>query len=101
MKFAVDKNNANPQNYAFLMDRVNINTGKAQIYGTQVNYNLDIAQAYPLKLTDSSNVNRRRNKIGLEPLEQYLNKLTKIHFEMNKQHYIEKGITKPELYITE
>ncbi|WP_336070140.1 DUF6624 domain-containing protein [Mesoflavibacter sp. CH_XMU1404-2] len=101
MKLAIDKNNANPNSYAFLVDRVNINTGKQQIYGTQVEYNTKIAQAYPLNLADSINVNKRRREIELEPLEVYLNEMTKIHFEMNKQQYKEMGVLKPELYIIE
>lgn len=101
MKLAIDNNNANPKNYAFLVDRLNINTGKQQIYGTQVEYNTKIAQAYPLKLADSINVNKRRREIELEPLEVYLNEMTKIHFEMNKQQYKEMGVLKPELYIIE
>ncbi len=98
MTLAVDQNNANPHNYAFLVDRVNINTGKQQIYGTQVKYNTKIAQAYPLKLADSINVDRRRYKIGLKPLRLYLNEMTKMHFEMNKQRYMEMGLKKPMLY---
>ncbi|WP_340065357.1 DUF6624 domain-containing protein [Ascidiimonas aurantiaca] len=100
MKIEVDKGNAKPSNYGFLVDRVNLNTGKAQIYGTQVTYNFDIAQAFPKNLADSVNVNERRRSIGLEPLEEYLNQMTLMNFEMNKQFYLDKGITEPKLYKT-
>ena len=98
MKVEVDKGNAKPSNYGLLVDRVNLNTGKPQIYGTQVDYNFDIAQAFPKNLADSANVNERRKSVGLEPLEEYLNQMTIINFEMNKKFYLEKGITEPKLY---
>ncbi len=100
MEEEVLKDNATSRKYGLLVDRVNINTGKKQIYGTQVTYNMDICQAYPRSLEDSINVNKRRKAIGLPPIEEYLNDLSKMHFQMNKQYYDEKGITAPTLYET-
>jgi hypothetical protein len=97
LKKQVDKKNADPYNFCFLTDRVNINLGKKQIYGTQVTYN-SLEQAIPINLYDSANVNLRRAKIGIESLEVYLNKLTSMHFDMNKQILIESGIKEPNLY---
>ena len=101
MEIEIGKENADSRNYGLLVDRVNLNTGKAQIYGTQVDYNMDIAQAFPINLADSANVNERRKSIGLEPLEEYLNEMTILNFEMNKKLHEEKGITEPKLYKTE
>ena len=101
MKVQVEKQNAEPSNYGLLVDRVNLNTGKPQIYGTQDDYNFDIAQAFPKNLADSANVNERRKSIGLEPIEEYLNQMTLMNFEMNKKLYLEKGITEPKLYKVE
>jgi hypothetical protein len=56
MKVEVDRGNADPSYYAMLVDRVNINTGKPQVYGTQVTYKTDLCQAYPLPLADSANM---------------------------------------------
>jgi len=98
MKIEVNKGNAGPGSYGLLVDRVKINTGQKQVYGTQVTYNMETGQAYSKSLEDSSNVNERRKSIGLEPLEKYLNGMTTMHFEMNKQHYLDKGITEPKLY---
>ncbi|WP_394747433.1 DUF6624 domain-containing protein [Spongiimicrobium salis] len=98
MKIEVDKGNASSSNYALLVDRVQLNTGKPQIYGTQVDYNFDIAQAFPKNLADSTKVNERRKSVGLEPIEQYLNDMSRSNFEMNKQLYLDKGITEPTLY---
>lgn len=98
MKIAVEKGNADPGNYGLLVDRVNLNIGKSQIYGTQVTYNMKTGQAYPKSLKDRSGVNERRKSIGLEPIEEYLNKMTEMHFEMNKENFLKEGITEPKLY---
>jgi len=86
------------KDFAFLTDRVQLATDKPQIYGTQIMYNTNIGQAYPKKMIDSLNVNTRRLKIGLETIEDYLNKASKIHFLMNQKHYDEIGVSEPKLY---
>lgn len=98
MKQEVDQGNADSKSYALLVDRVKLNTGQRQIYGTQVDYNFKLAQAYPKKLADSLNVNQRRKSVGLEPIEVYLNRMSEMHFEMNKEGYIKNGINQPKLY---
>ncbi|WP_040279460.1 DUF6624 domain-containing protein [Psychroserpens damuponensis] len=99
MKIEIENNNADPSDYGLLVDRVLLNTGKAQVYGTQVTYNMNTGQAYPKPLSDSINVNERRKSIHLEPLEAYLNTMTEMHFEMNKDYYLkDKGILEPKLY---
>lgn len=98
MKIEVDNGNAIPSNYGLLFDRVNLNTGEKQVYGTQVTYNMETGQAYPKPLEDSLKVNERRKSIGLEPIEEYLNGMTEMHFEMNKENYLKKGVTEPKLY---
>lgn len=98
MKIAVHNKNAIASNYALLTDRVRVNTGKPQVYGTQVTYNFKTGQAYPKNLGDSLQVNERRKAIGIVSLEEYLNDLTALHFEMNKTYYKSIGITKPNLY---
>ncbi|MDF0706458.1 MAG: DUF6624 domain-containing protein [Bacteroidota bacterium] len=98
MKIAVDHNNASPSNYGLLVDRVNLNTGLPQVYGTQVDYRFDVCQAFPKNLKDSANVNQRRSEIGLPPLEEYLNRMSKMHFEINKKIFLDKGIKGPKLY---
>lgn len=98
MKIEVGKENADPGNYGLLVDRVMLNKGGKQVYGTQVTYNMETGQAYAKSLEDSLNVNERRESIGLEPLEVYLNAMTERHFEMNKENYLKKGVTAPKLY---
>lgn len=52
----------NSKNKAYLIDRVRANTERPQIYGTQFN----------APIADEKNVDKRRKKVGLEPLEEYL-----------------------------
>ncbi|MBZ4191129.1 DUF6624 domain-containing protein [Niabella beijingensis] len=98
MRQQVDKKNAPADKYGWLTDRVNLNTGKPQIYGSQVTYNTDSCQAYPKNLYDSVHVNKRRALLGMEPLEAYLNAMSEIHFEMNRESYMKQGITGPKRY---
>ena len=98
MKLEVERGNAKSTNYGLLVDRVKLNSGEKQVFGTQVAYNIKTGQAYPRDLEDSLNVNERRKSIGLHPIEEYLNGMSEMHFEMNKEGYIKMGITKPKLY---
>ncbi|RYE16782.1 MAG: hypothetical protein EOP45_16860 [Sphingobacteriaceae bacterium] len=97
MQKELPKQNADPRNFAYLTDRVRLNTGKKQVYGTQLKYNTSLCQAIPRDLTDSLNVNHRRKEVGLEPVEQYLNQMSELHFMMNKANYEKRGITGPKL----
>ena len=98
LKTQYEKGNADGRNYALLTDRVNLNSGEEQVYGTQVTYVVETGQAIPKTLVDSSNVNERRKSVGLIPLEEYLNRMTISHFEMNKEFMLQRGIEEPKLY---
>jgi hypothetical protein len=83
----VKRKNASPINYAYLTDRVAINAGQPEEYGTQVTYDgvgTPAVKAVPKSLRDPENVNKRRAAIGMEPLEAYLDGMTKMHIEMNR-----------------
>jgi hypothetical protein len=97
LKLQVDKKNARPQDYAYLYDRVKLNKNEKQLYATQVEYN-DKGQATPKKLEDSINIDKRRLAYKLGSLKEYLNLMTKNHFEMNKDLFVKKGILEPNLY---
>ncbi len=101
MKVEMNKNNADGKNFAYLTDRVNLNTGKKQVYATQVTYNTRICQAIPKPLVDSLTVNKRRKEVGLPSIENYLNQMSTMHFEMNKENYKKQGIYKPVLLTEE
>jgi hypothetical protein len=77
-----------------------VNAGEKQLFGTQVTYETETTgRAIPkIGLIDSANVDKLRKGYTLEPLKDYLNTLTRLHYEMNKEHYEKMGITKPNLY---
>ncbi|WP_210513705.1 DUF6624 domain-containing protein [Hymenobacter terricola] len=82
----VKKKNASPVKYAYLIDRVAINSGQAEEYGTQLVYkgkDMSIT-AVPVSLRDPKNVDKRRAAIGMEPLQDYLNMMTEVTRQMNK-----------------
>lgn len=68
----VDSGKMEPQNYAYLYDRIQINKGLEQKYGTQFK-NVDpvnnIVELFPV--VDSLNLDKRRKKLGLMPIETY------------------------------
>lgn len=97
MEKEVKKDNADKSNFALLTDRYRLNTGQKQVYGSQVTYN-EYEQAIPRPLKDSMNVNIRRAQMDLEPIEVYLNDMTLMHFEMNKEYFESKEIVEPVLY---
>ena len=94
MEIQVNNNNASGNNYAYLVDRININEGKKQIYGTQIQMTNTGYQPKPL--IDSLNVDARRKKVGLMNLSDYLIKANEAFNEMNKgrAHITIKGATK-------
>jgi hypothetical protein len=70
MKRAVDTGEASPTDYAYLVDRVRLQDGKPQLYGTQfVQDSQGRLTLQPLK--DPEEVDERRRKMGLMPLAQY------------------------------
>ncbi|MBL7758859.1 MAG: hypothetical protein JNL59_15730 [Chitinophagaceae bacterium] len=96
----VKKDNANANNYAYLYDRVKVNAGEKQLFGTQVTYEVNTTgRAIPkFGLTDSMHVDQLRKEYDLGPLKEYLNEMTATHYEMNKAYYQKMGIMEPKLY---
>lgn len=85
MKKEVKLKNASSYDFAMLTDRVAINKGEKQIFGTQVEYKEDM-RVYPkIGLIDSVNVDKRRKEYGLEPLKEQLNSHMKMMYEINKE----------------
>lgn len=80
----VKRRNVSPVNYAYLTDRVAINAGRPEEYGTQVEYKgAGLGKAVPRSLRDPRNVDKRRAAIGMEPLRQYLDRMSTMHEQMN------------------
>lgn len=72
MRDAVKKGKAKAKHLALLEDRVALEQGKKQIYGSQVGYNEFTLKYYVLPLIDPESVDLRRQEAGLEPISEYL-----------------------------
>lgn len=67
---SVENGDSRPSNLALMQDRILMRQGKKQIYGSQVITNASGGyEFYPIE--DEANVNMRRAKIGMSPLEDY------------------------------
>ncbi len=72
MKKHIERKNANSSNYAYLIDRVNVNTGKPQVFGTQMKLNQDRTSYEPKIVIEPENLNKRRAEVGLGTIEEYI-----------------------------
>jgi hypothetical protein len=73
MREAVKNKKANPNDLAKLEDRVAcFDQGKKQIYGTHVRRDEQTKKFYLVPLEDPENVDKRRAKLGLPPLDESL-----------------------------
>ena len=68
---AVDAGDAPARHAAFLTDRVSVNEGRPQTYGTQVAA-MEDGEAVPWPIEKPERVDERRMRIGLPPLSEYL-----------------------------
>lgn len=71
MREAVLNGKAEPSALALLEDRVALGQGKKQIYGSQIITDKKTGKDVIAPIEDESNVNIRRAKVGLPPLEVY------------------------------
>lgn len=63
--------------FAMLTDRWRVNTGKKQIYGTQMR--LVNGKVQPLDLEDPKNVDKRRKAVGMPPLSEYMEQIRRAY----------------------
>ncbi len=70
LRQSVEEGESDPYELAMLEDRVLMREGKKQVYGSQVVYSKTGAPEF-FPIDDEKNVNVRRKKVGLEPLEEY------------------------------
>ena len=78
MKKHVKNDNATPEYYAYLVDRVKINTGNEQVFGTQFTYN-NRGQAIPKNISDTTGIDKRRKSLGLSPLIERMNEISLLY----------------------
>ena len=77
---AFRKGEAQPLRYAKMRDRLLVEEGKEQLYGTQIKMENLVREPYPIQ--DSEQVDQRRAEIGLGPLQPYLKERFDIDWEM-------------------
>ncbi len=77
LKDAVEKNDAPKRHLAYLTDRVLVNEGKAQIYGTQMQIIEGQAVANPIQ--EPHDLDRRREEMGLCPFTEYLSLIQEVY----------------------
>ncbi len=70
MREAVKRGEAKPHQLAMLEDRVAVNHGRPQIYGSQIGWK--DGKGFVKPIADEEHVNERRAAVGLEPLERYV-----------------------------
>lgn len=73
LRDAVAAGQGSPGNLAYLTDRVALNSGESQTYGTQAG--CDGPTAAPAPLEDPDGVDERRAEVGLPPLAEYLDEI--------------------------
>jgi len=69
LELAVNEDKAKPINLAYLKDRIAIQQGTPQLYGTQFDWD-ENGEMSPSPVDDVKNVNQRRKSIGLNTLEE-------------------------------
>ncbi|ARS36699.1 DUF6624 domain-containing protein [Pontibacter actiniarum] len=72
LRKAVEAGSAKPWHYAFLQDRILMNQGKPQIYGTQKVVSDDPDKSYIIPLQDPDHVDSLRAEVGLGLLKDDL-----------------------------
>lgn len=68
---AANKKDAEWSSLALLIDRIEVNENRPQIYGSQVKYNEEKKVYEPFPIVDESNLDIRRRKVGLRPAKDY------------------------------
>lgn len=72
MREAVTKGNAQSGDLALLEDRVALRSGKKQVYGSQIGRDQQTGEYYVAPIEDPENVDKRREAVGLGPLQEYV-----------------------------
>ena len=71
LKVAVENHQTAKYTIAYLTDRINVNSGKCQIFGSQMGYSEETGYfIHPIR--DIGQVNVRRREYQMEPIENYI-----------------------------
>ncbi len=74
----VPKGEASPTDFAYLTDRVRVNTGQRQLYGTQWK-RTDDGKWIPQPVADPDTLAERRRKLGLPTMDEYRKQLERVY----------------------
>lgn len=80
MKKEVENGKAYSKNYAYLLDRVKINSGQLQVYGTQMKLNNEKTSYEPMPVIEPEKLNERRESMGLGSIEKYIEQMNSEYF---------------------
>ena len=72
LKVACEAGEADWTEYAPSLDRTELESGRPQVYGTQMEMNEELGRYVPQTLLDLENVDKRRTEIGMEPISAQL-----------------------------
>ncbi|MEM9066396.1 MAG: DUF6624 domain-containing protein [Planctomycetota bacterium] len=98
MTIAHQQGNADGKQLAYLTDRVRVNTDRPQLYGTQVQHDIETGKVSPRPLERPAEVDALRAEVGLEPLWSYMNGHCELFFAMNASVMAEHGVTEAHQY---
>lgn len=88
---AVQNKKALPQNLALLVDRTNMYQGKFQIYGSQLK-GINPKDLVFFPIFDEPNINKRREEIGLESIEEYAKRFKLKYILPVKDRYLNRFV---------
>ncbi len=71
---AVEDDNLPKRQYAMFYDRLLLRRGERQVYGTQLAIDSESKSPYVLPLEDPTNVDKRRSEMGLNSMQENLNR---------------------------
>lgn len=85
MEKAVQQGKASGQDYAYLLDRVSLNTGKLQVYGTQMTLNADKTSFEPRPCINPEHLDERRASVGMGTIAQYIEVMNQNYYGQLKK----------------
>lgn len=81
MKKQVDRKNASGEDYAYLIDRIEQNEKRPQVYGTQIFMSASGTTLYAT--IDTANLDKRRKAVGLGPIKEYIKRSNEVYQALN------------------
>lgn len=80
MKEELKLGNVGQNDYAYLVDRVKVNLGEKQIYGTQMRINIAHNTYEPLPVIEPQYLDDRRKEMNLPPMKFYISAMNERYF---------------------